>query len=631
MKEYDTATAEVIRLLEKAGYSSCSVRRHELCYDGLREHLDATQQTFSLDAGIEWLSARKNGWKAQTYNQYRLALYRLDRYMRDGGIHREAHCKHGIFAYRDAGYSYAQLPENFKATASEYHGWVCECHSPETARKHFVGVTDFLLFLAKCGCGMPSELTIAHLAAYSQHLRDKSEHDRKQACGAKELIALLHDDGHIPKCFLSVGFAMDEENLNDLLLPEKDRGDSVQPSKNLDVKASKFLNVLTELGYSKNARVSFESTLNSLFKFLEINRIEYSPEAVSLRLGKVSGTPRRERFRQQLRQFDDFLRTGEAKSLRNYTWKPTGLDALPKWCQNITNSFLNLREREGWAKRTIEMSRAASVRFFGFVTGKGVSVPSSITPELIKEFHNTDPHSTQLSRNMYGGGVRKLLQYMAGLGLVPQNLSFALSNQYAPKYKIVSIMTPEMETAVFCFRENAKTPLELRDAAIVMIGMRMGLRASDIARLKITDMDLHNSKLSILQCKTSKAVTLPIPVDVGNSVYRYIAEGRPQVGGLGDGYIFLSHKAPYRPVTFAICKPSLDRVLAKAGLELRPMQGFHITRRTFATNLLAARNKVDIITDSLGHATRQSVDSYLAHDEASMRLCSLPFTIGGGE
>ncbi|MDR1540107.1 MAG: hypothetical protein LBU32_19325 [Clostridiales bacterium] len=245
---------------------------------------------------------------------------------------------------------------------------------------------------------MPSELTIAHLAAYPRHLRGKSERGRKQACGAKELIAPLHGGGHIPKRFLSVGFAMGEENLNDSPPPEKDRGDSVQPGKHLDAKASKFINALAELGCGKNARASFESALNSLLKLLEINRVEYSPEAAGLRLGKASGTPRGERFRRQLRQSGDFLRTGEAKSLGSCAWKPTGLGALPKRRQNTAGSFLNLREREGRARRTIEMSRAASARFFG-----------------------AGPRPTQPSRNIYGDGARKLPQYMSGLGLAPQN------------------------------------------------------------------------------------------------------------------------------------------------------------------------------------------------------------------
>jgi len=64
-------------------------------------------------------------------------------------------------------------------------------------------------------------------------------------------------------------------------------------------------------------------------------------------------------------------------------------------------------------------------------------------------------------------------------------------------------------------------------------------------------------------------------------------------------------------------------------LELPHGQGFHITRKTFATRLLTVGTAIDTITDSLGHGARNAVDSYLAHDEEGMRLCPLPFAIGG--
>jgi integrase len=216
---------------------------------------------------------------------------------------------------------------------------------------------------------------------------------------------------------------------------------------------------------------------------------------------------------------------------------------------------------------------------------------------------------------------------MAEINLVPQNLYLALSNESAPVRQVVSVLSADMETAVYDFRLKASNPLELRDAAIVMIGLRMGLRASDVVKLKITDFDFENRTLSIIQTKTRKAITLSIPTDVGNSVYRYVTEGRPQLGE--TGYIFVSHNAPFFVVSHAVCRNALTRVLASAGFVLPYGQGFHITRRTFATRLLTARTEINRIAESLGHADTMSVDIYLARDEESMRLCPLPFTIGG--
>jgi len=50
----------------------------------------------------------------------------------------------------------------------------------------------------------------------------------------------------------------------------------------------------------------------------------------------------------------------------------------------------------------------------------------------------------------------------------------------------------------------------------------MGVRSSDIVNLKIDNFDWKNKKLTFVQVKTGKAVSLPIPTDAGNSVYKYI-------------------------------------------------------------------------------------------------------------
>jgi integrase len=78
-----------------------------------------------------------------------------------------------------------------------------------------------------------------------------------------------------------------------------------------------------------------------------------------------------------------------------------------------------------------------------------------------------------------------------------------------------------------------------------------------------------------------------------------------------------------------MCSKALNSILSEYGLKLPPGQGFHITRKTFATRLLTAGTEIDHITNALGHTTRDTVDSYLAHAEDGMRFCPLSFMIGG--
>jgi len=115
------------------------------------------------------------------------------------------------------------------------------------------------------------------------------------------------------------------------------------------------------------------------------------------------------------------------------------LDALPDWSHRITENYLALRRREGWAESTLTMCRSSCVRFFRFLDGKGVTAPSDITPALVMEFHDTDPHATAEGRNAYGSRVRKLLKYMAEEKLVLPNLHLAISTGCAGRRNIVGV------------------------------------------------------------------------------------------------------------------------------------------------------------------------------------------------
>ena len=170
------------------------------------------------------------------------------------------------------------------------------------------------------------------------------------------------------------------------------------------------------------------------------------------------------------------------------------------------------------------------------------------------------------------------------------------------------------------YRISASTPMELRDIAIVLLGLRMGMRSVDICKLMISDISWKDQTISFVQQKTGVFVALPMPTDVGNSLYRYIIEGRPCVRG--NNQVFLSHVPPYPGLKQAAAATrSIQRIFADSSIS--GPEGFHITRRTFASNMLRSGSSVPIIASALGHAGIQSVDPYLSTDDANLRLCAI--------
>jgi integrase len=147
----------------------------------------------------------------------------------------------------------------------------------------------------------------------------------------------------------------------------------------------------------------------------------------------------------------------------------------------------------------------------------------------------------------------------------------------------------------------------------------MGLRSSDIANLKLTDISWKDRSISLIQQKTGVHLKSPIPVDVGNSLYRYICEGRPLSN---SHHVFVHHRAPYCRFLSVTFGRLLEAVVSDQ-CNGEAIHGFHVTRKTFASKLLATGNPVTTIAAALGHVGVNTVDEYLATHEDQMRLCAI--------
>jgi len=631
---YETVSTEVINKLELDGYSVKTLAEHRRCFGELRIYLSAVGVPFSMEVGLEWLESRKSSWSYDTYKRYRRALYRFEKYLRHGEIGSDPHCGNNRFAYHDTDVSYLNLPDKYKVLYRGFYEVISGERAKGTVEHYVAGCTDFLQFMAEQGCAAPAEMTIELPIGYLRRIRENTwsfETKLKYAEGVGQLLTYLSRQGYIPRCYAHVmrNFE-DEAAITSLKLNVPNHtGTAFQPSKALEPHTDSFLSNLDERRYSEPPQQMFGFIFRSFFQFLEINHLPFSAEATQKWLNHIPKTTSWELKRQIITWFANYMETGSTERASSFSWKPLLIDTLPKWSRKITDDYLELRKKEGWESSTLMMIRSSCVRFFRFIDSKGISDPSGITPSVAKEFHDTDPHATPQAGNAYGARVRKLLNFMAEENLVPQNLYLAISTQCAPSREIVTVMSEDMIAAVYRCRKNAVNSMELRDAAMVMIGLGMGIRASDVVSLKVGNFDWKNRKVSFVQKKTNKAITLPISTDVGNSVYKYIAQGRPRSSAAGNGFVFIRHNSPYTSLNKSSCGRALTRILSANGLKLPHGQGFHITRRTFATRLLKARTKVDSIVDSLGHASWQSIDDYLAHDADGMRLCPLPFAIGG--
>ena len=264
--------------------------------------------------------------------------------------------------------------------------------------------------------------------------------------------------------------------------------------------------------------------------------------------------------------------------------------------------------------------RVTIFSFFDYMNRRGMKSLSDVSAVDLKNWHIQSKHSSARARNLYTSQLRIFFEYLADKELVFSNLPLALTRQCSSRTSIAEVLTPEQMKRIDEYRTSASTPMELRDTAIVLLGLRMGIRSVDICKLKISDISWKEQTISFVQQKTGVFITLPIPTDVGNSLYRYIIEGRPRVQG--NNQIFLSHVPPYHGLKQAdAASRSIQHIFADSGVSVP--KGFHITRRTFASNMLCSGNSIPLIASALGHAGIQGVDPYLSTDDANLSLCAI--------
>lgn len=438
------------------------------------------------------------------------------------------------------------------------------------------------------------------------------------------ISAMLFYFASVGKCRIGHAIILNKFLIHKIICNIDFLSDSVDGEKNttkfnLWIKINLFLNRLKEIGYSGTVLKTSKHTLTLLYIFLDMNDFNFTNKITYLWFNEVKPLLKTnwKQARRTLNQFIYFVEHGHV------TTEVTGdrdvkspIDLLPGWCQEQLKYFLILKQKEGMVKSTLDMYLASVVRFCKFITNQGIENFNTITPLLLQQFNAQDIHSTTEGKSAYNSRIRNFIIYLNDQKIIDNCFLYkALPTITAPKSRIVSVLNEEDIATINSFHLNHNSPIELRDNAILMVGLNLGLRASDIVSLKFSDINWTKRFINILQQKTKKDITLPLPVSVGNAIYNYIKNGRPKCK---SPYVFITHSAPYGQLATDVC----HRALQKA-LPYKKTCGFHIVRKTFATNLLRSNSKISLISDALGHKTNSTVNKYLSLDEERMQMCPL--------
>ncbi|WP_258598416.1 tyrosine-type recombinase/integrase [Mesorhizobium sp. AR07] len=160
-----------------------------------------------------------------------------------------------------------------------------------------------------------------------------------------------------------------------------------------------------------------------------------------------------------------------------------------------------------------------------------------------------------------------------------------------------------------------------RDRAIVLLLVRLGLRAGDVAQLRLDDIEWETGSLRV-SGKSRYEVRLPLPQDVGDAIADYLA-CRPST--CPSDHVFLRNIAPFRPFRNGDGISSLvKRLMQRAGI-VAPVKGAHVLRHTAATEMLRHGVPLEKIGLVLRHRGIDTTARYAKADVTLLKQIAQPW------
>lgn len=173
---------------------------------------------------------------------------------------------------------------------------------------------------------------------------------------------------------------------------------------------------------------------------------------------------------------------------------------------------------------------------------------------------------------------------------------------------------------------DRETFMGIRNYAIIMLAATTGMRACDVIRMKLSDIDWRKGEIKVNQKKTGRFIAFPLTSDVGKALKDYILNARP-VSDCPE--VFLSLRPPHAAMMDAVAVGDMfSKYQKKAGIVRQPFdgKGFHGLRRRLAKKLIVNGTPLTTVAQILGHSDLHSVRQYLSLDTGNLRECALDFS-----
>ena len=402
---------------------------------------------------------------------------------------------------------------------------------------------------------------------------------------------------------------------------------------NLEVITERLKQLLQENNYSPVTIRFYEREWSKIQTFLEetYGSTEYNMERGLEYLEKQYGfikkcndgtfSQQRVQLLRVVHMLEDY-RLHQVLTRRYYAYKNPII--LNTYYLNIFTDYKNSLVSTKLSKATVEHYKKISKTFIDYLQQRKVESIKDVTIDVCNSYLKTLAGFSFKTIEQQVCGIRHFFRFLYSSNLI--------INDYAEKIHMPTVSKNAKIPSTWKLDElkailsviDRNSPIGKRDYAMILLACVLGLRVGDIKLLRFENFNWEAKQISIIQHKTQKPLSLPIPDSVGWAIIDYIKNGRPQY--YETDYIFLKHMPPFDPIgDDNHMHQQLVKYMRKAGISQyrKRRSGFHSLRHSAGSILLEMEVPLPIITNILGHSDSNVTAIYLKTDLQKLAECIL--------
>jgi site-specific recombinase XerD len=233
--------------------------------------------------------------------------------------------------------------------------------------------------------------------------------------------------------------------------------------------------------------------------------------------------------------------------------------------------------------------------------------------------HKATTHKSKTVKS-YCSSLRAFFRFLRLRGETQLSLEDAVPT--VPDWKLSSIPKYLREEQLAAFMSSfQKTPVGLRDRAMALLMATAGLRAGEVANLKIEDIDWRKSSIRLDKTKSGRTDYLPLVSTAGKALVAYL-QRRPRSV---ERHVFVTHVTPVgQPLTSSAVSMATRRAFMRC-FPGEPSRGAHVLRHTLATGMLEKGATFKEIADILRHKHIETTAIYAKVDIQGLKHAVLPW------